>query len=77
MNKVTIEMTEEEAVEYFRYKKCKGREVEEINELAGRLQFLSELVYKSLSISEESGTVEIINDNYARGALTKAERELF
>lgn len=77
MNKVTIEMTEEEAVEYFRYKKCKGRAAEEIDELAGRLQFLSELVYKSLSISEESGTVEIINDNYARGALTKAERELF
>lgn len=77
MNKVTVEMTEEEAVEYFRYKKCKGREAEEITELAGRLNFLSELVYKSMAVSEEFGTVEIINENYAIGALKKAERELF
>lgn len=77
MNKVTVEMTEEEAVEYFRYKKCKGRAAEEINELAGRLQFLSEMVYKSMAISEESTCVEVINDGYARAALTKAEKELF
>lgn len=77
MNKVTVEMTEEEAVEYFRYKRYKSREAEEIAELAGRLQFLAEMVYKSMAISEESGTVEIINENYARGTLFNAEKELF
>lgn len=77
MNKVTVEMTEEEAVEYFRYKKCKGREAEEIAELAGRLNFISEMVYKGLAVSEESTCVEVINDGYARAALAKAEKELF
>ena len=76
--KVTIELTEEEAREYLHFKKFKGREAEEIADLAHRLQQLAENTYKALAANEEvSGEIEIVNVSYAKAALHFATQELF
>ena len=73
---VTLQLTEEEVREYLRYKQFKGREVEEIEDLAKRLTQLAENVYKALADTEEEG-LQIINEGYAHAALHFAEKELF
>ncbi len=73
---VTIQLTENEAREYLRYKQFKGRKDEEIEDLAKRLNGLAENVYKALAKSEEEG-IHIIDEGYANAALHFAEKELF
>ncbi len=77
--KVVIEMTEQEASEYLRFKRCKDdkREMKEILDLAGRLERLANATYRALAYSDESGCVEIINDTHANAALKLATEELF
>lgn len=73
---VTIQLTENEAREYLRYKQFKGREVEEIEDLAKRLNQLAQFTYKALAESKEE-SIHIISEMNAHAALVFAEKELY